>query len=193
MGRVGCVREVGACVKRGVWDVCVKQLRARTPSLRALWSGGKIPKAEAAHSGVCVRKSDFRDPRSDVGPAGTPTWERCHWLTRGVWDAASSCVDAAGASLSPQIECAAYNPEPLLGPGGRPDPTAAAQGSLWVRRPRLCPRSLVGQVCPGAGGTGLARGRATLANVSRVTCLNSKSQALTGSCGCGRRSGILRN
>ncbi|XP_036919274.1 rho guanine nucleotide exchange factor 10 isoform X4 [Sturnira hondurensis] len=31
-----------------------------------------------------------------------------------------------------KMECAAYNPEPLLGRAGRPDPTAAAQGSLWV-------------------------------------------------------------
>ncbi|KAF6083699.1 Rho guanine nucleotide exchange factor 10 [Phyllostomus discolor] len=31
-----------------------------------------------------------------------------------------------------KIECAAYNPEPLPGRGARPDPTAAAQGSLWV-------------------------------------------------------------
>ncbi|XP_053511353.1 rho guanine nucleotide exchange factor 10 isoform X4 [Artibeus jamaicensis] len=31
-----------------------------------------------------------------------------------------------------KIECAVYNPEPLLGRGGRPDPTAAARGSLWV-------------------------------------------------------------
>ncbi|KAM5311299.1 rho guanine nucleotide exchange factor 10 isoform 4-T8 [Glossophaga mutica] len=31
-----------------------------------------------------------------------------------------------------KIECAAYNPEPLLGRGGRPDPAATAQGSLWV-------------------------------------------------------------
>ncbi|XP_053511350.1 rho guanine nucleotide exchange factor 10 isoform X1 [Artibeus jamaicensis] len=50
-----------------------------------------------------------------------------------------------------KIECAVYNPEPLLGRGGRPDPTAAARGSLWVRPPRLLPRSLGGQRPSGCG------------------------------------------